>query len=78
MDGNDQLLETISFIVPAYSGTQKLITQTEVFENARLDLLKRTKKMEFVITMGAGPALNANSPGSLKLRSSATVYLLVE
>jgi hypothetical protein len=78
LDGNDQLLETISFIVPAYSGTQKLITQTEVFENARLDLLKRTKKMEFVITMGAGPALNANSPGSLKLRSSATVYLLVE
>jgi hypothetical protein len=34
--------------------------------------------MGFVITMGAGPALNANSPGSLKLRSSATAYLVVE
>jgi hypothetical protein len=28
--------------------------------------------------MGAGPVLNANSPGSLKLRSSATAYLVEE
>jgi hypothetical protein len=34
--------------------------------------------MIFVIRMGAGPALNTTSPGSLKLRSSATAYLLIE
>jgi hypothetical protein len=33
--------------------------------------------MIFVIRMGAGPALNTTS-GSLKLRSSATAYLLIE
>ncbi|MEZ7497678.1 hypothetical protein QO200_02885 [Flavobacterium sp. Arc3] len=78
LDGNDQLLYTIHFDVPAYSGTEKLITQTEIFENANLDLLKSSKRMGFVIKMGAGSALNANSPGSLKLRSSATAYLVVE
>ena len=78
LDENDQVLYTIHFDVPAYSGAQNLITRTEIFENASLDLLKRAKRMGFVITMGAGPALNANSPGSLKLRSSATAYLLVE
>jgi hypothetical protein len=40
--------------------------------------IKKSQENGFVITMGAGPALNANSPGSLKLRSSATAYLVVE
>lgn len=78
LDENDQPLYRVRFDVPAYSGTQKLVTRTEIFENATFDLLKRAKRMGFVITMGAGPALNANSPGSLKLRSSATAYLVVE
>jgi hypothetical protein len=56
---------------------RKLVTNRN-FENTKLDLLKRAKRMGFVITMGAGPALNANSPGSLKLRSSATAYLVIE
>jgi hypothetical protein len=34
--------------------------------------------MAFVLQMNAGPALSENSLGSLKLRSSATVYLAVE
>ena len=72
------MLYTIHFDIPAYSGTEKLITQTEIFENANLDLLKSSKRMGFIIKMDAGPALNANSPGSLKLRSSATAYLVVE
>lgn len=78
LDENDQTLDIIRFYVPAYSGKQKLITRTEIFENARLDLLKRTKRMGFVIKMGAGPALDENSVGILKLRSSATAYLVVE
>ena len=52
--------------------------QTESFENTKLDLLKRARRMMFVIRMGAGPALNENSLGSLKLRSSATAYLVIE
>ena len=34
--------------------------------------------MGFLITMASGPALNENSVGSLKMRSSATVYLTIE
>ena len=75
LDINDQPLYVIPFTIPAYNGTPKTITQTEIFENAKLDLLKKSRRMGFVVAMAPGPALNANSQGSLKLRSSATVYL---
>jgi hypothetical protein len=78
LDGNNQPLYNFNFDVPAFSGTEKLVTQTEIFENTKLDLLKRASRMIFVIRMGAGPALNTTNPGSLKLRSSATAYLLIE
>jgi hypothetical protein len=78
LDGNNQLLYNFNFDVPAFAGTEKLVTQTEIFENTKLDLLKRARRMIFVIRMGAGPALNTTSPGSLKLRSSATAYLLIQ
>lgn len=77
LDENDQPLYNIHFDVPAYSGTQNKVTQTEIFEGANLDLLKIAKRMAFIVKMGVGPALNANSPGSLKLRSSATAYLVI-
>jgi hypothetical protein len=51
----------IYFDVPAFSGTEKLVTNRN-FENTKLDLLKRARRMIFVIRMGAGPALNTNSP----------------
>jgi hypothetical protein len=75
---NDEPVYTIDFDVPAYSGTEYEVKKTEFFENTSLDLLKRTRRMIFVLTMKAGPALNANSSGSLKLTSSATAYLLIE
>lgn len=78
LDANNSPLYTIPFDVPAYTGGQNLVTKTEIFENAKLDLLKRTTKIAFSITMLPGPGLDENSPGSLKLRSSATVYLVVE
>jgi hypothetical protein len=78
LDVKNQPLYAMHFDVAAYSGAQKLITRTEIFENAKLDLLKKAKKMAFVLAMGAGPALNENSLGSLKLRSSATAYLVIE
>lgn len=78
LDANDTALETMSFDIPAYSGTTNIITRTEIFKNTRLDLLKRARKIGFVIEMTPGPALDKNSSGSLVLRSSATVYLAIK
>ena len=78
LDASNTPIYTIPFDVPAYTGVPNLVTKTEIFENAKLDLLKKTTKIAFVITMYPGPALSESSLGSLKLRSSATVYLVVE
>ncbi|MCI4442383.1 MAG: hypothetical protein JHC39_02660 [Lentimicrobium sp.] len=78
LDANNSPLYTIPFNVPAYAGVQNLVTKTEIFENAKLDLLKSTTKIAFVISLLPGPALDENSLGSLKLRSSATIYLVLE
>ncbi len=79
-DGNDNPLTTIKINVPAYSGSTNVITRTEIFQNTRLDLLKSTRKMRFLVELvpGSGPALNQNSTGNLVLRSSATVYLAIQ
>ena len=78
LDANNSPLYTIPFDVPAYAGVQNLVPKTEIFENTNLDLLKHTTKIAFVITMLSGPGLDENSFGSLKLRSSATIYLVLE
>jgi hypothetical protein len=78
LDTNDTPVYTIPFNVPAYSGVQNLVTKTEIFENTKLDLLKSTTKLAFVVTMLPGPGLSESSLGSLKMRSGATVYLVVE
>lgn len=78
LDANDTPIYTIPFNVPAYSGVPNLVTKTEIFENTKLDLLKTATKFAFVVTMLPGPALSESSIGSLKFRSSATVYLVLE
>lgn len=78
LDGNDQPLYFIPFTVPAYNGTPNTITKTEVFENLNLELLKSTKRMGFVIAMAPGAPLDGSGQGSLKLRSSATVYFEIK
>ncbi|MDD5152260.1 MAG: hypothetical protein PHC28_17595 [Flavobacterium sp.] len=78
LNGSNSNLYTVSFNIPAYTGVENLVTQTEIFENAKLDVLKKTRKIAFKVTMLPGPALTESSPGSLKLRSSATVYLVVQ
>lgn len=78
LDANNTPLYTIPFDVPAYTGVQNLVTKTEIFENSKLDLLKKSVKIAFLITMLPGPALSESSLGSLKLHSSATVYFIVE
>ena len=79
LNDNNQILQTITLAVPAYSGGTNVIKYpTEVFENQRLDLLKQTRKLGFVVVMAPGPPLNGNSTGSLKLRSSATAYMVIQ
>jgi hypothetical protein len=69
---------TIAFAIPASNGGSTVTQKTEVFEGATLDVLKTSEVMAFVLQMTAGPALSEDSLGSLKLRSSAIVYLAVE
>lgn len=79
LDANDEVLETDSYNVPAFSGTSNIIKfPTEVFEGPRLDLLKRTTKLGFLVTMALGPPLDQNSVGNLKFKSGATVYMVIE
>lgn len=75
---NDQTIEKLTFNVPAYSGTANIHNFSEVFENQRLTALKTTAKISFAITMAPGPPLTETSPGNLKLRSGATLYLEIE
>lgn len=78
-DAKDQVLTTIHFDIPAYTGSENTVTQTEIFENAQLSLLKSAEIMKFRIQMPPGSApLVPNSPGNLQLRSSATLYLEIE
>ncbi|WDF64666.1 hypothetical protein [Flavobacterium sp. KACC 22763] len=79
LNAENKVLQTLSFAVPSYKGTPNVIKYpTEVFENARLDLLKQTQKIGFVVIIAAGSPLNSESLGDLKLRSSATAYLEIE
>ena len=79
LNDQNQVLQTLSFTVPSYKGTPNVIKYpTEVFENTRLDLLKQTQKIGFVVIIASGPPLNSQSEGNLRLRSSATAYLVIE
>ncbi|OXG06344.1 hypothetical protein BC749_10281 [Flavobacterium araucananum] len=79
LDANNQILETDSYPIPAYSGSSNIIKYpTEVFENQRLELLKKTVKIAFFVRMAPGPALDQSSTGNLKLRSGATVYMEIK
>ena len=78
LDNNNQALYSTNFAIPAYTGVENLVTKTDVFANAKLDLLKKTTKIAFILKMLPGPILSESSTGSLKLRSSVTAYLVIE
>lgn len=78
LDVNNNVLENISYRVPAYKGNENIIKYpTEVFQNLRLENLKRTVKIVFIVLIDGEP-LTEESLGNLKLRSGATVYLEIE
>ncbi|WP_304199251.1 hypothetical protein [Flavobacterium alvei] len=78
LDDNNTKLYTIPFFVPANTGSPVVISKTEIFENTKLDILIKTKKVGFVITMLPGTPLTDASVGNLKMRSSATIYFLAQ
>ncbi|WP_343697265.1 hypothetical protein [Flavobacterium sp.] len=78
IDANNQPLDTIKLEVSKYAGGSNIIQYTtEVFEGERLNLLKRTMKIGFVIKTVTGSGTEAIS-GNLKLKSGATVYMEIE
>ncbi|MFB9079543.1 hypothetical protein ACFFLS_06625 [Flavobacterium procerum] len=79
LSADGSVLETIPYVVPSYNGSTNIVKYpTQIFENQRLELLKQTVKLGFVVLVAAGPPLNQNSVGDLKLKSSGTVYLEIE
>lgn len=78
LGANDARLYTIPFVIPAYTGSPNVVTKTEVFENAKLDILKKTEKIAFVIAIMPGIPLTDSSLGSLKMRSGATIYFVTQ
>lgn len=79
LNDNEDILDTSTFQIPAYSGGISSIKfPPEVFENQRLEVLKQATKIGFIVRIASGPPLNENSLGNLKLRSSATAYLEIE
>ncbi len=77
LDSNNEILITIPFSVPAYSGFPNLITKTEIFEGNNLELLKNTKKVGLVKSILPGTPLTINSLGNFQLRSSSTLYFIL-
>lgn len=79
LNTENEILQTISLNVPAYKGSSNVIKYpTEIFENQRLELLKQTDNIGFIVLMTSGVPLNENSLGNLKLRSSATTYFEIK
>ncbi|MCV9928305.1 hypothetical protein OIU83_11600 [Flavobacterium sp. LS1R49] len=78
LDANNQVTYSTEIDVPAYSNTPNIVKHTDVFENQTLDSLKKSVKLEISITMSSGAPLTKDSPGSLKLRSGATVYFEIK
>jgi hypothetical protein len=77
-DQNDKVLYVKRLIIPAYTGTKNIVSTTDIFENTKLDLLKQTTRLGFGLVKNPGTPLTVNTSGNLKLRSSATVYLMIQ
>jgi hypothetical protein len=80
LDESNLKLDSFELEVPAYaSGDPIIVPRTEIFKTTRLDLFRKANKVKFEVLMSpTGATLTNNSLGSLKMRSSATVYFLYQ
>lgn len=78
LNNSNEALYYISFDMLASTGSPQVVKKTEVFKDLDLNLLKQTKRLGFRLAMLPGNLLTENSLGSLKLKSSATIYMEIE
>ena len=82
MYGSDDLVTHAFNIDVTPDGNNEVITtHTEVFEDASLEQLKNTVRLELVLSMFPSPTgipLDENSTGNIKMRSKATLFFLID
>lgn len=81
LDADDQVVHTFTINVIPNGNTEVVTTHTEIFENETLNQLKNTVKMGLTLTMFAdasGVSLDENSPGTIQMRSKATLFLEID
>lgn len=78
LDINGTIIHNTNLKVQPDKGIVNKVAKTEVFEGSDLDILKRTTTIAFSLRMLAGTALTSTSGGTLKFRSGATAYIIVE
>ena len=76
LDKSNVKVYSFLMAVPAYSSSPIVVKRDEIFENTKLDLFRKANKVSFEVNMLPGIKLTNSSLGSLKMRSSATVYFL--
>ncbi len=78
-NASNTLEYSFQFTIPASTDNQEItIEHIEVLEGANLQAIQNTTWLELTVELHAsedGSTLNENSPGTIKLRSKATVYL---
>lgn len=76
LDAENKTLETIKLNVPKYTGDSNIIKYpAEVFEGERLEVLKKTVKIGFIVNTTAESEVIS---GNLKLKSGAIVYMKIK
>jgi hypothetical protein len=80
LDQSNATVYSFKVDVPAYSGSPIVVKKDEIFEDTKLDLFKKVHKVKFEILMSppVGATLTNSSIGSIKMRSSATIYMLLK
>ncbi|WP_420574710.1 hypothetical protein [Kordia sp.] len=80
-DTNDQITHAFSFGVIPDGNNEVITTHTEVFEDALLEELKNTVRIEFILSVFPSPTgipLDASSIGNIKMRSKATLFFQID
>lgn len=79
LDESGVTVHTVIIVINEGGVAAPVVTNhTEVFENADLDNLKLTKRIQFTITLQTGGTPIAGNMGSLKLRSKGTFFFNVD
>jgi hypothetical protein len=80
-DENDQITYAFAIDVMPDGNNEVVTTHTEVFEEALLEQLKSTVRLELILSMfpsATGIPLDENSIGNIKMRSKATLFFLID